>query len=383
MGGKKRILWSVAAMLLFAATIPFEALHAQQAGGVVARPTQIDPENPRTRSIFIHTIAPGETAEDRIVMINRSSKDQVVQLTSVDGTITNTGSYACMQNADPVERSGGWITFSREKVNVPAHGEAAVNFSITVPKTAAPGEHNSCITVNDGARTAATNEGVTLRMRQAIRVAVAVPGDIQRELSIEEFTPVDQSPDQYIMRVRNKGNVSADVDMQARVINIFHRHVASFGGEYVIVPEAELSQQFAVDFRPLFGGWYRIEPAIRYDARLGIFGTNSESAAYEQETGDSMPVFFWPTAAGWLILIGGIAAIVTGGAWLNRYRLRRRSVIYTVRNKDTIKSLAERSGYRWRTIAKINQLKPPYELARGQHLKLPIRQSRSLSKGDK
>ena len=370
------------AAIVFAITAPMVLVHAQQSDGILARPTQIDPNNLRTRSIFIHSVAAGESAEDQIIVFNNSSEDRQVELYSVDGTITNTGAYACMQNADVIQGSGAWVSLSKDKFTVPANGETTVDMTISVPQGASAGEYNSCIAISDGNEVngAGEGDGIVVRMRQAIRVAIAVPGAMQRELSIESFLKNESSANGYDFLIRNVGNVSADVDIRAVMVDVFGREVASFGGEQVVVPGVDFLQQLEIDFRPMFGGWYEIQPSIRYDTRLGIFGTSQKNASYEQKTVASIGQFFWPTPAGWMVSLTVIGLVVMGGGWLQLQFMRHHSLRYVVRQKDTVQNLSKRLGRHWRTVARINSLKPPYELEKGQTIRLPIRRRQLKAK---
>ncbi len=48
-----------------------------------------------------------------------------------------------------------------------------------------------------------------------------------------------------------------------------------------------------------------------------------------------------------------------------RYRL------YRVKRGDSLKKIAQRYGVSWRTLARMNGIKPPYRIYRGQYLKIP------------
>jgi len=50
-----------------------------------------DPDNPRTQSIFIYTLQPGQSKSDQLYLSNGGNTDETVELYAVDGTVSNTG----------------------------------------------------------------------------------------------------------------------------------------------------------------------------------------------------------------------------------------------------------------------------------------------------
>lgn len=375
--GMKRALWT-AVMIGVVAFLAAPQSASAQAGGIGGRVATPDPANPRSQSIFLYTLKNGATKKDQLRVVNQTGQTKTIMLGSVDGVVTSTGSYTCRQAAEPVKDSGAWVTLAQKKVTVPAGGEKLVDFTVTVPKQADVGEHNSCLTLQAEEAPSEAQSGVRLRMRQAIRMVVTVPGVLNRQLSIEQFDVTNGGGEQkYIFAAANKGNVSADVDMQIRLTSLFGQEAMTTGGEYPVIPNETLRQEFVTRYRPLFGGWYYVTPSIRYDTRLGVFGTQ-QAAQYETKTGDRVLLFFWPTMTGWLLLIGGIV-IVVGVLWLllgkrkKRRALQQSARIYTVHEGDTLQNLARRLQVGWKDIARLNKLRPPYTIEVGQTLRLPTK----------
>ena len=357
-------------------TLP--ALAQTPSGGIGGRTTTVDPDNPRTQSIFIYTLNHGEQTRDAILVANHTTEEKTILLSSVDGVVTNTGAYTCKQESEPVVGMGGWLKLDKDKVTLPAGGEEKVGFTVTVPQNADVGEHNGCIAMQaDQAPTEATG-GVRVHMRQAIRTVLTIPGELKRDLTISQFevkTDKTKFPE-YLMSVKNTGNVSADVDMRVRVKNSFGNEVFVTGGEYPVIPNETLTQNFNSGFRPMFGGWLTAEPSIRYDKRLGIFGTQDQSAEFETKQGEVVKFFLWPTMLGWTIIATALIGVILLVSWVivsrNKDReLRKNLAKYTVKAGDTIESLARAKGRSWQDVAKINNLKAPYALSEGQEIILP------------
>ncbi|MDN5819591.1 MAG: LysM peptidoglycan-binding domain-containing protein [bacterium] len=350
---------------------------ASASGGIGGRVTNPDPDNPRTNSIFVYSLKHGQTKTDQLTVINSTTEKQTISIGSVDGTVTNTGAYTCRQNAEPLNDSGGWVKLSKNKLTLKSGERRDIDFTVTVPQKADVGEHNSCLTLQSDEGESA-GPGLHLRMRQAVRMAITIPGDLHRDLSIDSFSSsTKQGLAEYSMTVANKGNVSADVNMQVSLQTIFGREVDKVSGEYPVLPNENLSQNIASSFRPMFGGIYQAQPSISYDKRLGIYGTqNPNDKQIETKTGDSLKVLLLPTVAGWLIIIGLICAIVAA-IWISVDKYQRDRSIkarlknYTVKSGDSLQTLADESGTKWRDIARVNKISAPYTLKTGDVIKLP------------
>lgn len=360
---------------------------AAQTGGIGGRVVNPDPNNPRSQSIFIYTLERGQTKSDQLLVMNRTDQEETITLGSVDGVVTNSGDYTCRQEAEPVEDSGGWVKLEKTQLTLPAGGEEKVNFTVTVPDKADVGEHNSCLTIFQTDQGESDEEnapsGVRIRMRQAIRMIVTIPGELKRDISIEKFT-VDNSKigtQSYALTAANKGNVSADVYMKVHLDSIFNNRwfsidSAEIGGEYPVVPDESLTKVFTTDLKPLFGGWYKVTPSLRFDKRLGAFGTSNQQAEYQTIAGEQVGIFFWPTTVGWIIIILSLVLILAIIMFLvirtkKRRNIRKSAEEYEVKKHDTIQSLAEESQTPWQEIARLNKISAPYLLKEGQKILLP------------
>ena len=405
--GTRQLLRGFAFLFVIAAVfMPSMEAYAQLTGGIGGRVANPDLSSPRYKSLFIYTLEPGQTKQDQLLVVNPTEETETINISTVDGVATNTGDYTCKMEAEALTGSGSWVTLSRDKVTVPAKSEVKVDFTVTVPERADVGEHNGCLTLRiDGDEPKDTGGGIFVRTRQAIRMVVTIPGELKRQLAIEDFQ-IEQYTDsatktgangeaitapfytlsdmtrhraafqKFYLTASNEGNVSADIDMRVKLTNMFGKEIANIGGEYPIVPGVKLTKDFTTELRPLFGGWYKAAPSIRFDKRLGAFGTQTDSAEYETITAATQTFFLWPTQLGWVIIGTVLALLVifirqTTGRVKREHRLRRSAEKYTVKKADTIQSLAKKSKVDWRDLAKLNDIEEPYSLEVGQKILLP------------
>ncbi len=169
------------ALVLMSGGVPVRA----QSGSVGITPAYPSEDNPRSAAIFIHTIKPGESAKDGVMVINNTKETRTVNLGVVDSSASVDGSFSCKQNTEKQTKVGTWIKLAKSNVTLAAGTNEIVEFTITVPGAAGPGEHGGCITAQDtNSYGAKKGSGVLLGFRNGARVAITVPGKIVKELRI-------------------------------------------------------------------------------------------------------------------------------------------------------------------------------------------------------
>lgn len=370
----KNLIIVLCAVALF---VPIAA-EAQNTGGIGGRVAQSDSDNPRAHSIFIYELKHGETTRDQLLVLNQTDKQQDIIIGSVDAIASATGEFACREEVEPKQGSGSWVNLSTDRITLAAESEALVDFTVTVPEKADVGEHNSCLTVrqaDDEGEDA--GGGIQIYTRQAVRMITTIPGELHREVSLKDFSARQAATGEaYSLSVSNKGNVSVDVDMQIILRSAFGREVAATGGEYPILPDETMHKEFTSSHRPMLGGWYSATPSIRYDTRLGAFGTQTEGADYKTITGETVGVFLWPTLSGWATIVGAVTSLVVGFILLfshlrEKELLRKNARPYRVKPRDTLQSVSKKADANWRDVVTLNKLKAPYSLTSGEEILLP------------
>ena len=358
----------------------------QAAGGVGGRPASPDPDNPRTQSIFIYTLEPGESKKDSIFLSNGSDEDQTVEIYPVDGVLTNMGSYTCEQKVEERQMVGAWIKLDKNEVTIPARGDTTIGFTVTVPQRVDVGEHNGCIAVQrvDDEAQSVSGGAIQLKTRQAVRMAVTIPGDIHRKVGIDSFQRIKtENLPQFDINLINSGNVSADVDINIETKDMFGNVVYSNGGQYVSIGNSKLRLLFDDTEQPFWGGYFTSKASIAYDKRAGVYGTLDKNQLVYEE---SKPVsyFVWPSI--WAIILGVSALLFLVGVfmWLRQQKGQAKSSAkqslskpaavwsrYTVKQGDTIASLARKYGTTASKIATINKISTSADLKPGQSIYIP------------
>lgn len=346
-------------------------------GGVGGRPANPDPKNPRSKSIFVYELKPGQSKQDGVRIFNNTKKRRTIEVGAVDSILASGGAFSCEQNSAPKNSVGNWITLAQNQVNVDSFKNKVVNFTVSVPPNASVGEHNGCITIQDQSMTAQENSGgVILGFRSAIRVAITVPGKIVKNLQLVGVGLSGPTDGIYhvMPTAKNTGNVSLDTVVAASLSPIVGQSTKAASGTYPVLPGSTASWNLKVK-RPYWGGFYRAQASITYnDDTNRTLGQNG--GATKTLTNYSSAVFIMPQPLALATELVAICLIVLLILWLLRFILASRQVKtrwqgYTVQPSDTIAKVAKAHHVSWKQLAKHNRVKPPYHLEVGTTIKVP------------
>jgi LysM domain-containing protein/WxL interacting protein linking bacterial and host surfaces len=380
----KKLLTPLAALLAIALLAMPSVASAINYGGVGGRPAYPNSANPRTQSIFIYQLKPGQGASDGLRILNNTKQSQTIAVDAVDSELASGGAFTCKQAVEAKQDVGAWIRLGSSTVTVAPNSDQIVPFTISVPagKNIGVGEHDGCITIQAASQTASKSKqpGIVLSFRSAIRVVVTVPGKIVKKLSIVSVNVSPDKNDKYKVTpvVSNDGNVSLDTKLQPKLLSVFGTEVSSGKeGTSPVLPHSKASLNFELK-RPFWGGLYRAQVVASYNANptteLGVNNDSNRTATAM----DSVVFVAAPKPLAALIELIILAAIVFAVYRLIDSRKHAKHVkshweSYTAKKSDTLDKLAAERGVPWKRIAKVNKLKPPYALSKGQKLRLPAK----------
>lgn len=375
---KQRLLAgiSLAGGALFMVALLALPVRAIESAGIGALPANPRPENPRTQSIFVFESLGGKTLEDGIKIINNSDQAKTIRVYGVDSQHSSDGAFACAQEADKQTSVGTWIKLAKNEVTLQPGTNEVVPFTLAIPEGAEPGEHNGCIAVQENTppRQSAL-QGIVLSFRSALRVAITVPGDIYADVQFKEVrSEFNQGKLQLSPVLQNDGNVSVDANLSVGLKNVMGMQVAGSGGKFALLRAEESRFNFEQNL-PFWGGWYQKFGTIDY---VPLRENAADQGARKTAAMQAGWIFVSPHPIALAIEI--LVPLLLLGAtlyWLWRKRqlklLHMRTKTHIVIAGDNLQTLAAQSGISWRKLAKLNKLQPPYTLAVGQKLKLPMR----------
>lgn len=281
---------------------------AISSGGIGGRPANPDPDNDRTQSIFIYEMSGGKTKTDKIMVSNASDSDTTIDLYPVDGVMTATGDMTCEQQVESRDDVGSWVSMAKSEVTLASKTSETVDFTVKVPKKADVGEHDGCIVIAQRTSPTEVSGGVQLSTRQAVRMAIIVPGEIHREVTIDDFKVTNKDGQSYAVGIKNAGNVSADVKVELTVKDLFGKTVYKNGGTYAVMPDSVRSFNYTSELNSWYSGLYTTDLKISYDKRAGTFGVDDTSQLITKTV---KPVrFIAPAMILAIAIIAGIVILV-------------------------------------------------------------------------
>src|SRR3989344_1319959 len=231
-----RILPVLKAVFILSIFLFASPVSAIEYGGFGGRPANPDPNNPRTESIFIYTLEPGQSKDDAVLVVNNTPERKTLLVYAADSTPSSGGAFACEQFSEARGGVGAWINLSKSEITLDSGTKEEVLFTLRVPVNAGVGEHNGCILIQEKKESTETKSGVNLSVRTGLRVAVTVPGEIVRNVEILGLT-LSRANGKFILKpqVKNLGNVSIDADVQVVTKHWFGPVVMRHGGQYPLL----------------------------------------------------------------------------------------------------------------------------------------------------
>jgi len=345
-------------------------------GGFGGRPANPRSDNARTNSIFVETLNPGEEIEQTLLVANNSEVEKTLIVYSSDAMSSSDGGFACRQLAEPKVAIGTWVKLETQELKLAPESETTIDFKIAAPENAGVGEHDACILIQEKKPDSEDGAGMSLSLRTGLRVAITIPGDINRELSIASFTTSKGENGKIILtpEVSNNGNASVDAQIHARVYNIFGKELGSFGGQYSIMREDTSKWNFTMT-RPFWGGTYTAQATVDYynnDKELGKENTG-EPIHLESKTARFYSVPQTPAMVIELIVLAFILLLIFAAIMKKRQKawIEKTWIIVKIKKGDTLQAISKKRKISWKVLAKENGIKPPYSLEEIKEIKAP------------
>jgi len=372
---KTLLVVSGLAAVLALTCLPIGRAAAIETSGIGAVPAHPRLDNPRTKSIFVYDVAGADVITDGIKVVNNTDTTKTLDVYPVDSQASSDGAFACAQKVDPRKDVGSWIKLAQSQVKLGANSVQVVPFTLAVPSTVKAGEHDGCIVVQDAnPATKKEGNGIVLSFRSALRVSITTPGALSADLSFVDVKSRDINKTTLGISpiLQNKGNVSAEANIEVRLRGIFgfHYPFASVGGQFPAFPG---QSRFNFELKkPFWGGWYRRDVQATYKKPLPSGELSDNVTTIEAK---NIIIFVMPKPLA--LVIQAATFLVILALLYGAYRLWRRlrllpTELYTVKEGDSIESIADHFAIKWQKLAKINGIKSPFTVHPGRVIKVPL-----------
>lgn len=282
---------------LAAATILATAMLAAPSASAEDLSWGINPGGQEQRSSFAYELEPGQSAQDSFEITNYGTAPISLAVYPADGTTSSSGSLELSASGEPAEAIGSWIKVKAPTVNLAAGEETSVDFSIEIPKDAAPGDYVGGMVSSHIDAAAGT---VAVDRRLATQLAIRVGGEGTVNLALSQvsatapiawnpFAPVDATVD---LTLANGGNLRARGSYTIRISGIFGlaSTTRTYTAEELLPGSTVRLQQQVPGLWPLL--WQKVEVTMDTEGVDSLpAGTTTSSAT------------FWSVPAGGVILL--------------------------------------------------------------------------------
>ncbi len=296
-------------------------------------------------SFFDLTMAPGATKSFAVKIADDGGAALAVRSYAADVYTIIDGGFGARLRDEPTSGMTSWLDYPTVVQELQVGQAVGRTFTVTVPADAGPGEYiSSLVLENDQPMEGAGAVAVNQVIRQAVAVAVTVPGPRAPALSIGAATQGEVAGTQILsVAVANTGNVrlkplvdltvfdAADVQVSHASLQMdtFYAHTDTFvevplttalsPGVYTVsvtLDDAVRGAHAGGSIPLLITAPALTSPAVT--AAAGAAALNQPDG-----TGPTFPTWGFVLIAALLFL--GAASVVLGRPWLRRRRVRTRS----------------------------------------------------------
>lgn len=323
---------------------------------------------------------PGKTIKDSIILRNIGSKAETVKVYATDANVNQAGSFSPKMEGEDQKGIGSWTNVSQDEVTIAAGESKEIVFEIILPDNISPGQYFGSIIhekVGNGCEEMAAplelcTGNIQIKTRAGNRIYLTIPGEAKYDISLENVNWKRMEPNKILFTFHfvNKGNIAFEPKAIVHIYNAW--------GQEVETLEGDLGKSLPLSSTAPMLEW-------QYDQNFGSFTAKTEIYYLENDQGRfdnlrgtilsekmNLNIFIFPwTLAIYLITI---LAIVTIGVYTKHRHFQnmiKNTFTYTVNEDDDILNLARQYKVRWKIIAKINNIKPPYLLKPNSKIKIP------------
>jgi hypothetical protein len=305
MNPRKKIFSNILFFVLLGAVFSLYTLDFSLAQAPAGRPEGLTISPP----IEELTLNPGETSDQKIQVTNPTN-----ELLEFYPSVMNFGAggesgepnfYPDSSQEKPFSMAS-WITVDQSKIAILPNQVSNLNYKIAVPQNAEPGGHYGVVFLGTEPPAASGEVSqVAIASKVGSLVLVRVPGDIQEEGNLEEFsTPwfYFQPPIAFTTFIRNKGNIHFKPEGEITIRNwrgkVSERiAINQLNGN--VLPESR--RKFEVKWDAPAKPFWKI-PIGRFSADLrAVYGQS------EQTFGSK--IYFW-IIPWWIIILAAVLVLI-------------------------------------------------------------------------
>jgi len=334
------------------------------------------------QSWFVYEKLPGDVIEDVATIKNQGDEDAHVKVYAVDATSNSSGSFILKFLNDKQVGVGAWTDVDSKELTIKPSERIDVPFKITIPENATPSEYYGGIVVETGGDLDALKDcpvepnqcatNVSVKTRIGSRIYLTIPGKISEKVSWTDFS-FDHGWDgqAYLtFGIKNEGNVAYEPTAQVEIYDqdnkLYDRFEAQLGDS---LPGTNFIKKVPWTKKPGLFGNYTAKATINFVKKFQDT-SNLHGASYTDNKVLNIFVAPWNSIIISLIILAIVAFFaISQKLWY--LRRAKAWTKYQVNGNEDITTVAEEKHVSWKLLAKVNHLKAPYILHKGDSIKVP------------
>lgn len=352
-------------------------------------------------------MSPGNKTSKKLDVFNTEKTEITMSLYGADSAPSKQGSFAVKTKSEPQNNVGQWVQFDQSTYTIPAGESITVNYIIQIPNNVAPGTYagglvGELVSANqtDEEGKSRTSIGVVTAARYALPLYINIPGEKVYDYEWSDFEYSFSGYPTFTLHIKNTGNtiLRASGNITINDTNKTTQNIALQSNPTNIETPAEGEKKMFPITLELTNieiqQGQELKIPIKWKENVPLYGNFTATAKVEFSEFDILqgkninPETVTKTVQfqiiPWALIIKIITAIAVITFIIVLFILvkhilfnykRKNSTSYTVKQGDTIQTIAQKNNIKWTKIAKINRITPPYELTPNTKILLPIKKS--------
>lgn len=351
------------------------------AEGVGVSPAYPNPNVKDSNIWFVYNLDRGQSVTDYLKLVNISpEKTMKVKIYPVDAVVSSKGVFNPLDEADPRQDIGAWLKMSESEVTLAPEETRIIPFTLTIPQDASVGDHLGAIIVEKGELKPSGQAGLSIKTRVGIRVWNTVPGEIVKNLKIsnvsweiknKKLSPKPTTLEKIktalglnkegfiILELKNEGNVHLMPKGNIEITDIFGSWAATL--DNISLGTSSFGHTTIVPVK-----WEKPSLFGRLTAKITVLYGDDQTATVKKS--------FWIIPWTLISIVILLAMIFVFGKlfWRLYYaKSKLKMTPHKVTGKETLTEIADKFNVSWKKLSRINNLKPPYTLKKGETLFIP------------
>jgi hypothetical protein len=301
-------------------------------------------------------------------------KDLYLQLYGVDGMTGNNGNSFFKTLDQEQTKIGKWLTFEENDIQVKPGETKLVRFKILVPEKTLPGFYVGGISIVEnppkeilGSGTEQSqNFGAKIQTRIVKKVFLSIPGEKITKYAVSDLQFIKSSSHySFQFSVENQGNSLLSGNGRIEIRDE-QNNVVNIPVKIANIMENEMFNGDIYWNNPPAWGRFTARLSLElseYDPfkeQYSVIETVTKQTSFIVTDFPSVYPYIYASASFLLLLIIIILISV-----ISNYNYKKHCIEYVTIENDTINSVAEKFGMKWKKLADINRIKAPYGLTAG------------------